>query len=260
MRGRGRRAAGCRPSRRHPTRSPRHPRAGRTPCRSRPLPRFGRVRRGSARRQPRVEHGDACERDEESRGGRAPAPSDLRRCGLGQRSGGAIAAQALDDELRRDEAHRQADPGQGRGPRVHEAVHALGDVARAEHGALVRACARGRGRSRATRADPPRSPRVRWSAGPRCARRDRGCRTTRDSCAMTASAAVSMRGSPSPSSPPWPSRGSAGTGTSTNRFSWPAGRDARVGRARLADVERGGIRDAAALARRCARSSRASRA
>jgi hypothetical protein len=50
------------------------------------------------------------------------------------------------------------------------------------------------------------------------------------------------RGAPAPSIPPCPSDGSAGIGTSTNRFSLPAGAP-WVRRRRAAHVERGGIGD-----------------
>ena len=78
-------------------------------------------------------------------------------------------------------------------------------------------------------------------------------------CAIAASATGSTRGSPAPSTPPRPSAGDAGTGTSTNTFSPPAG--ATVGSVPLACTRRStaapGWRPAARMSPKSAPQSRA---
>src|SRR5688572_8760096 len=57
--------------------------------------------------------------------------------GLGDRTRRAISAEALDDELRRDQAHRQPDARKRRGARIRETVDLAGGVARPEDRALA---------------------------------------------------------------------------------------------------------------------------
>ena len=89
-----------------------------------------------------------------------------------------------------------------------------------------------------------RSPRVRRCGAPGCARAGRGPRPRRRPGRSPRRLPAPPPRTPAPSSPPSPMDTSAGTGTRTKRFSQPVGRHGRVGRGRLADVDRRRVRDA----------------